>query len=469
MRNRAAEAKTSSIRKMLVEHNILAGHGLCEQRVEKLRRARSDAAERQDLFTDYQHVRGEQERERRIKIVEAEERMADELSKRKAAKTRDEMNRRRVCDESEELRILKERLHAAKVTKERSQQLIEKQVRLNKERLHDHKIAEYMENERLEQMEMVHKLEIEKAAQRERVKSVNQQQMAQKEALREEAMEEYLKEKDQVEHLVEKIQREDAQEQAARQKKSRETQEQMLDFLEMQKRTQEQMEEEERRENERIENFAREKAHQEEELQHRKLQEMRERERAVLAMISQQESHDRHQKELDQLRNDLRMEELEDEVRRREQEQARKKVENREGLKQAYAQQMNLRDLKRAEEKEEEDKFREQVLAKFADDDRIEQLNDQKRRIKVQEHIREANRLIDIRREKYEAAREAEIASAEVQRREDAERLRIIEEERQRLLKEAACPLRDFLPKGTMECKNDYTLVYHDRVPSGGS
>ena len=50
-----------------------------------------------------------------------------------------------------------------------------------------------------------------------------------------------------------------------------------------------------------------------------------------------QDSQDWDQEELDQLRDDLRMEEVEEEVRRGEQEPAKKKVENCR-LKQAYVQ-----------------------------------------------------------------------------------------------------------------------------------
>merc|ERR1712061_894433 len=121
------------------------------------------------------------------------------LTRRKAAQQRDDMEKKRICDGSEELRALKERLHMAKVNKERAQQLLEIEVRKEKDRLQEHAIAEFMNNERLEHQELEHKLNIEKSKQRERVKHINQQQIAMKEAQREEAMQEYVKEKAQVE------------------------------------------------------------------------------------------------------------------------------------------------------------------------------------------------------------------------------------------------------------------------------
>ena len=45
------------------------------------------------------------------------------------------------------------------------------------------------------------------------------------------------------------------------------------------------------------------------------------------------------------------------------------------------------------------------MLAKFAEDDRIEQMNAQKRRMKQQEHKRAVDKLMDERREQYKRDR----------------------------------------------------------------
>lgn len=50
---------------------------------------------------------------------------------------------------------------------------------------------------------------------------------------------------------------------------------------------------------------------------------------------------------------------------------------------------------------EEEDAFRQQMLAKFAEDDRIEQMNAQKRRMKQLEHRRAVEKLIEDRRKQF--------------------------------------------------------------------
>ena len=64
-----------------------------------------------------------------------------------------------------------------------------------------------------------------------------------------------------------------------------------------------------------------------------------------------------------------------------------------------------------AHERAEEDEFRRRTLERFAEEDRLEQMNAQKRRLKVAEHVREVNRLVAEKRAMYEAARVSRGAS----------------------------------------------------------
>lgn len=227
------------------------------------------------------------------------------------------------------------RLRMAKVNKERAQQMVESTVKSERDRLQEQRIAEHMENERLEHLELEHKLGIEKAKQRERVKHINQQQIAMKEAQRDEALAEYLKEKDQVQELVEKIAAEDAEEHAVRMHKQQETRQILGKFMLEQKAKQEAMEQAELEENERIEAYAREKREQARRLQEEKDRAEREKLKILNAMIGKMEAKNKEAQELELLRNDLHLEELEAEARRREEIQVRKELEDREEMKSA--------------------------------------------------------------------------------------------------------------------------------------
>jgi len=459
-KNRRAESKNAELRTMLVTHNILAGHGRSESNVEQLRRKRTEAAERRDIFTDYSYVKATQDADRNMHVAQAEERMADELARRKSESERVEQNRRRICQGSEELRVLKERLHAAKVNKERAQQLLEIEMRKERQRRLDHKVAEHMEDQRLESMELDYKIQIDKAKQRENVKRINQKQIETKEGQREEAMQEYVKEKAQVQELVDKITNEDNAEMRAKEQKRKESREMLLRFKVEQAERQEAAEQAEIDENDRIAKFASDKAEREERLARDKEASEKEKERILLSIIAAQEAKNKEAEELEMLRNDLHQEEREHKARRAEQLKQEKRDQDKEDMKSAYVMQMNTNARKRADAIEDEHKIRDALMSKFAEDEKIEQMNDQKRRLRIANHKREAQRLIDMRADQFAAARNAERAEEQRLRDDDADRHIVIEEERRKLLEEHAVPLRDFLPKGTLQHIHDYDMVF---------
>mmetsp|Transcript_41552 Transcript_41552/g.130965 ORF Transcript_41552/g.130965 Transcript_41552/m.130965 type:complete len:143 (+) Transcript_41552:352-780(+) len=131
------------------------------------------------------------------------------------------------------------------------------------------------------------------------------------------------------------------------------------------------------------------------------------------------------------------------------------------------------------------------MLAKFAEDERIEQMNAQRRRMKMLEHKREVERLIEERRQMYEEEKEvmysggsrAEVKNDVAGGAGGAERrgekspgegdaclvlpssdllqaLReLIEQERQRILREAAGKLGlEYMPRGVLASKEDLEM-----------
>jgi hypothetical protein len=240
----------------------------------------------------------------------------------------------------------------------------------------------------------------------------------------------------------------------------------LMKFKIEQAERQEAQEQAEIEENNRIAAFARDKERREEQQANEKYEAEQEKERVLRAMIGEQEAKNKAAEELAQLRNDLHAEEHESEARRKEEAQMRKRAEDKEEMKRAYINQMELQEAKKEAFKQEEEKVRETLLQKFAEDDRIEQMNDQRKRMKIEAHKREAQRLIELRRESFEAAREEEREFHRRAREDEKDRQVIVEEERQRLLKEHAVGLKDFLPKGTLEHMDDFRMVFPEAVSS---
>merc|ERR1719335_384120 len=103
-------------------------------------------------------------------------------------------------------------------------------------------------------------------------------------------------------------------------------------------------------------------------------------------------------------------------------------------------------------------------MDKFAQDAHLEQLNTSRRRMMIQAHKREVERLLQERRKMYEAERQQEIEERNRARDEEEQRQLVIEQERRRLLAEHARPLKDFLPKGTLERDSDLDIVMSARA-----
>lgn len=87
------------------------------------------------------------------------------------------------------------------------------------------------------------------------------------------------------------------------------------------------------------------------------------------------------------------------------------------------------------------------MLAKFAEEGRLEQLADAKRRVKQQEHKRAVEAMIAERREKQKREQIEEQEQNQQLQQLEAYRREIIEEERQKLLRDHASEFADFLPK----------------------
>ena len=99
------------------------------------------------------------------------------------------------------------------------------------------------------------------------------------------------------------------------------------------------------------------------------------------------------------------------------------------------------------------------MLQKFADESRLEQLADAKRRVKQQEHKRAVEAMIVERRERHLIERQEEQEeNAQLQQLESYRRT-IIEQERQKLLRDHAAEFPDFLPRVYLFFSNPFLFL----------
>merc|ERR1719162_405964 len=140
-----------------------------------------------------------------------------------------------------------------------------------------------------------------------------------------------------------KIAQEDQQETAVKEQKKVQSRVQMIKFQAEVKQKQADSIAQEKDELDRIEEFARKKREFEEQVEAQKAEAELEKVRILNNMLGVMEARDKEKEELEQLRNDVHMEELEAASRRREEAQKVKHVQARKEMHVAYVQQMEMK------------------------------------------------------------------------------------------------------------------------------
>lgn len=457
--NRRKDYQRVDHMKMVAQDKLLRANMACDDRVEKKRFSRRIQQEAQEREINDRIIAAAQERELREKQIEQEERLAKELEKLKWESQKDERMRQQIRENSVELRELEAKLKAGYMNKERAAQMAEKDLLIEKDKQYEAIMAAMMKKEYEKATELEIEKEQEKYEQSVQYQEQLQKQLQEKEQQQREAYEEFLKEKLMIDEIVRKIYEEDQREAEARLERQKATQNYVAEFLKKREEWKEhermQMEEENRR----ILEFSR--IQQEREEERMKLSKAFEESKAAVQNKLAEEIATALEegKEMERIRMELYLEEEEEKERQKEKSALEAQIRQRLDLQSAHKDYLIMKERKRQAEKEEEEEFRQQMIAKFAEDDRLELMNAQKRRMKQLEHRRAVEKLIEERRQQYQLEKDLEILEHQEEERLEAVRRGIIEQERQRLLKEHATKLLGYLPKGVLRDDEDLSVL----------
>lgn len=180
----------------------------------------------------------------------------------------------------------------------------------------------------------------------------------------------------------------------------------------------------------------------------------------IFARLAEEAAEARAKREaMDELISRLHFEEEEEKRRRQAEDKRRKQEQAKLDMIAANQQQQAIKAARLDRERVEEEAFRAFMLAKFADDDRVEQMNAQRRRMRMLEHKKEVERLAAIKRAMFEEQREREARALAGERAREAEVAAVVEQERLRMLREHATRLVEFLPKGVLVRPEDLDII----------
>ncbi|KAL0040762.1 hypothetical protein WJX79_004724 [Trebouxia sp. C0005] len=350
--------------------------------------------------------------------AEEEERIAAVLQQRMRESERSAKELQQLRNESAELRDLQEKIKTAKVVMGRAMQLQEHHMMQQREQEYNQALDQSMDDQRLQALQATAAAEAERKANSSKARVELEEQMKERQVLQLQQQAEFARERAQVDAVVASIEEEDRREAAARKAQQVATRDYVQSFVEEQQRLKQQRQQQLDAEDARIQDYLRERQAREDQEAARKAGKKEVADRIYERLKGQAQAEAATREEEDRLVNLLRAEE--EAERARSEAEARRQKQERAKLDMLAAneRQMQLKAERTAREKAEEDEFRRQTMERFAEQDRLEQMNAQKRRLKVAQHAREVERLIQEKREMYEAAMAAE---EEAQRREQAE------------------------------------------------
>jgi len=430
-----------------------------DERVEKQRDLKELRASAKEQYATQQLQIAAQSQHRDKILREQDERLAAEIAKRKTEAIREQKNMQRICEQSEELRQLEEKLKAAYMNKEREAQIHESAVLVQRAASAEAEIAAEMEAHRQRGLQAEAYRDYLRVQDGRAMRAALDRQIEEKEKSKADAYAEFLKEKDLVDKVVQAIYDEDMAERRARHEKEAEIKSYIDQFIEEQEKYKAIKVQEIEEENAKIREYATQIMAREQAVRLEKQREQNAKDEILEKMSADMAKRQKEADDMETLRNELVIQETEERILQKEKEKMERVVQQRLDIALANEYQRQLKAIKREEEKREEDEFRRQMLEKFAEDDRLDQMNAQKRRQKQMDHRREIERLLEERRAKYEAER-----AAELQEQIDAERVeqirqQIIDEERKRMLAAHAKNLGlQHLPKGVLSNEQDLEL-----------
>ena len=355
----------------------------------------------------------------------------------------------KLFNENEEIKKIRDSIEQAKLNQFRAHQIHQNQVKRVQNLIKDTEADEVVLKNLEEEKRRINEEEERKKQERLRAKYLIQQQMKDKEFLKEEAKKEYEKDKVDVDNMINKIKQEDI---AAREEAERKMNIQKI-YMEnayAEKAKQKQKEKEEdllQKEKER--KYQEEIAKREEELNNKKAAIEKDK---IFEQLCEQEAKRQAERDYwENVRNELYIEQNEQKQKLKELEEKEKLQRQKEELLASAIEQMKYKKQRKKEEQEMEAEFKKKLMEQYAEDEKLEQYNMRRRKQRELDLKQEVERQWQLKLAQYQKQKEQELEELELakkkEKKEEHERY-LIEQEKQRLIKENETLLKAYYPTG---------------------
>lgn len=356
--------------------------------------------------------------------------------------------RQKIVQGSPELRQLAAQLEQAYVNKERSAQVAERQ----RQRQEEERERQY-ENDILEQ-ERINNIKAENDEIRDdnirrlryQKELDDQLQMIQEE--RNKIFKQFLEEKSMIDSIIARIHAENEQNMIRKFEEKKQNQEHIQNFIQSQQVWRSREEEKVAKEEENIKRFLSLKEARDLEIMKREQEQRLIKNDKVLKLAEEMSIQEKEKEERENILFELQQITREEEDRRKDEAELEREIKKKIDLREANILANQFRNERLIKEKNEEEAWKQKMMEKFAEDDKIEQMNAQKRRMKKEEHKRCVAELLQQRKDKKAEEKERELDITMNMAREQEKHRALLEEEKKRILSQHLEKLRGHIPRG---------------------
>ena len=364
-----------------------------------------------------------------------------------------------IINDSPEIKEVKDAIEHSKLNQILARQInkniLLRQKKIIKEAEKEENILQKIENKKKRKKEEDEKKKIEFLKNRE----INLQQIRDKKLLREQAEKEYERDKKLVDDMIKKMKEEELAAMKEEQRKKDINKLFMQNAFKERDIIKKKEQEYDKLQDEDIRKYKEQVALRQKNLQKKKDDLQQQKDKIFNKLCDEEAKRKAEQDYWDNIRADLHVEQdlLKAKQKQKEEEDKRNKL--RDEVINSALEQMKYKAMKKKEDEENDEKFRQKLLEKYAQDEKLEKEKQEKQKQQLIDIQNEIQKQRELKYLQYQKQKEKELFEINKSKEEEDARRYIIEQEKMRLLKENEELLKKYYPSGYYKVKDSLRQV----------
>ena len=364
-----------------------------------------------------------------------------------------------IINDSPEIKEVRDAIEHAKLNQVLARQMNQnnylRQQKLIKEAEEDEVVLKEIENEKKRKKEEKEKKKLEFLKNRE----INLQQIRDKKLLEEEAQKEYERDKILLEEMIQKMKDEDLAAKKEEQRKKDINKLFMLNAFKERDLNKKKELDNDKLLDEDIKKYNEEIALREKNLAKKK-NDLQQQKDIILKKLGEEKAKRKAEQDYwDNVRADLHVEQDLFKAKQKQKEEEEKRNKMREDVMNSALEQMKFKAQKKKEEEEMDAKFKQKILEKYAEDEKLEKEIQEKKKQQLIDIQNEIQKQRELKYLQYEKQKEKELKEINKWKEEEDAKKYIIEQEKRRLLKENEELLKKYYPIGYYKVKDSLKQI----------